>query len=59
MCPQIREFEDTYLEMIGAKYSKKMEELSNSGKLSDEFGDEIVEAAETVIDQILAAEEVE
>ena len=45
--------------MIGAKYSKKMEELSNSGKLSDEFGDEIVEAAETVIDQILAAEEVE
>jgi len=56
---KIREFEDTYLEMIGAKYSKKMEELSNSGKLSDEFGDEIVEAAETVIDQILAAEEVE
>ena len=56
---KIREFEDTYLEMIGAKYSKKMEELSNSGKLSDEFGDEIVEAAETVIDQIMAAEEVE
>jgi len=56
---KIREFEDTYLEMIGAKYSKKMEELSNSGKLSDEFGDELVEAAQTVIDQILASEEVE
>ncbi len=56
---KIREFEDTYLEMIGAKYSKKMEELSNSGKLSDEFGDELVEAAQTVVDQILASEEVE
>jgi len=56
---KIREFEDTYLDMIGAKYSKKMEELSKSGKLSDEFGDEIVEAAQTVVDQILAAEEVE
>ena len=56
---KIREFEDTYLDMIGAKYSKKMEELSKSGKLSDEFGDELVEAAQTVVDQILAAEEVE
>ncbi len=56
---KIREFEDTFLDMIGAKFSKKMEELSKSGKLSDEFGDELVEAAQTVVDQILAAEEVE
>jgi len=56
---KIREFEDTFLDMIGAKFSKKMEELSKSGKLSDELGDELVEAAQTVVDQILAAEEVE
>jgi len=56
---KIREFEDTYLETIGAKYSKKMQELSKSGVLSDDFGDELVESGQTVVDQILAAEEVE
>ncbi|WP_340104837.1 F0F1 ATP synthase subunit alpha [Rhodohalobacter sp. 8-1] len=56
---KIREFEDTYLETIGAKYSKKMQELSKTGVLSDSFGEELVDAAQSVIDQILAAEEVE
>lgn len=56
---KIREFEDTYLETIGAKYSKKMQELSSTGVLSDSFGEELVETAQNVIDQILAAEEVE
>lgn len=56
---KIREFEDTYLETVGAKYSKKMEELSKKGVLSDSFGEELVNAAQSVIDQILAAEEVE
>jgi len=56
---KIREFEDTYLETIGAKFSKKMQELSKSGVLSDSFGEELVEAGQTVVDQILAAEEVE
>lgn len=55
---KIREFEDTYLETVGAKYSKKMEELSKSGVLDDSFGEELVKSASSVIDQILAAEEV-
>jgi len=54
---KIREFEDTYLEMIGAKYSKKMQEMSNTGVLSDSFGEELVESANSVIDQILASVE--
>lgn len=56
---KIREFEDTYLETAGAKFGKQMQELSNSGVLSDSFGDELVKSAQSVIDQILAAEEVE
>ena len=56
---KIREFEDTYLETIGAKFSKKMQELSKTGVLNDSFGEELVETAKSVIDQILAAEEVE
>jgi F-type H+-transporting ATPase subunit alpha len=56
---KIREFEDSYLETIGAKYSQKMTDLGKSGKLSDEFGDELIEAAESIVDQILASEEVE
>jgi len=57
---KIREFEDTYLETVGAKFSKKMQELSKTGVLNDAFGEELVEMANSVIDQILAAaEEVE
>jgi F-type H+-transporting ATPase subunit alpha len=56
---KIREFEDSYLETIGAKYSQKMTELGKSGVLSDEFGDELIEAANHIVDQILASEEVE
>jgi F-type H+-transporting ATPase subunit alpha len=56
---KISEFEDTFLETINAKFSQKMEELSKSGVLSDEFGEELVETGQTVVDQILASEEVE
>jgi len=56
---KISEFETMFLETLGAKYSKKMSDLSVSGVLDDLFGDEIVETANSVIDQILAAEGVD
>lgn len=52
---KMKEFEATYLETVGVKYSKKMETLRNTGVLDDEFGDELMETAKTTIDQILAA----
>lgn len=53
----IREFENQFLETILVKYEKEMKELAKSGVLSEEFGENIVKAASTVIDQILAAQE--
>ncbi|TVQ68259.1 MAG: F0F1 ATP synthase subunit alpha [Balneolaceae bacterium] len=54
---KIREFEDTFLETIGVKFSKKMDELRKSGVLDDEFSGELVAAAKSTIDQILAVAE--
>lgn len=54
---KIREFEQVYLESIGVKYSKKMDELRKSGQLDDAFGEELIAAAKSTIDQILAAAE--
>jgi F-type H+-transporting ATPase subunit alpha len=54
---QIREFEDMYLETVGAKYSKEMSNLADKGVLDDTFGDKLVETAKSTIDQILATSE--
>lgn len=54
---QMKEFEATFLETIGVKYSKKMETLRKTGVLDDEFGDELIATAKTTIDQILATSE--
>ncbi len=51
---KIGEFEEMYLETIGAKFSKKMQDLSKSGVLDDSFGEELLNSANSVIDQILA-----
>ncbi len=53
----ISEFQAQFLETVLSKYSKEMQGLADSGVLSDEFGDNIVETAKTVIDQILASVE--
>ncbi len=55
---QIQEFEQNYLETVNAKFSNKMEELSKSGVLSDSFGEELLNVANSVIDQIQATAEV-
>ncbi len=54
----ISEFQAQFLETVGAKYSQEMEALANSGVLADDFGAQLVETANHVIDQLLAAKEV-
>ena len=54
---QIREFEDMYLETVGAKFAKEMNNLAVTGTLDDSFGDKLVETAKSTIDQILATSE--
>jgi len=56
---QIPEFEENYLETVNAKFSGKMKELAESGILEEEFGEKLINTAETIIDQIKAAEEQE
>ncbi|MBN2732814.1 MAG: F0F1 ATP synthase subunit alpha [Balneolaceae bacterium] len=54
---QVQEFEANYLETISAKYNEEMSDLAKSGELSDEFGDKLLDTANTIIDQIQAANE--
>lgn len=54
---QIQDFEENYLETINAKYDEEMKALSESGTLSDEFGQKLIQTAQSVIDQIQAAQE--
>ncbi len=54
---QIQEFEENFLETINVKYVDDMKELSRSGQISDEFKKKILNTAETVIDQVKAAQE--
>jgi F-type H+-transporting ATPase subunit alpha len=53
----IGEFQTQFLETVAAKYSQKMETLATSGVLSDDFGAQLVDTANHVIDQLLAARE--
>jgi len=55
---QISEFEENYLETVNAKYDDEMKALAESGTLDDEFGKELIATAESIIDQIQAAQEV-
>ncbi|WP_428236645.1 F0F1 ATP synthase subunit alpha [Gracilimonas sp.] len=51
---QIEEFESQYLETIGIKYEDEMSKLAQSGVLDDTFGSQLIEVAESVIDQVTA-----
>lgn len=53
----IGEFQAQFLDTVTTKYQSEMEELKAKGILSDEFGDKVVETANTVIDQLLATQE--
>jgi F-type H+/Na+-transporting ATPase subunit alpha len=54
---KIQEFEAAYLETVGVRYAKKMEMLAKTGLLEDAFGEEMLNVAESIIDQLLAGEE--
>lgn len=54
---QIRTFEKEYLEKLSVKYQDQLKELSKSGKLDDELGQQFTKEANSVIDQIQATEE--
>ncbi|MEX0993890.1 MAG: F0F1 ATP synthase subunit alpha [Balneolaceae bacterium] len=54
---RIKEFEENYLETIKAKFSEELQELGKSGELSDEFGEKLIDAAKTIINQLTAKEE--
>ena len=54
---KIREFEDIFIETISAKYAKELKELADKGELNDTFGNELVEAGRSTIDQMLATAE--
>jgi len=53
---QIQEFEKEFLETVRVKYDDEMKALAKLGKLSDEFGDALMDTAESVINQIKAAD---
>jgi len=53
----IREFESQFLEAITVRYQKELDELSNSGVLSDELGEKFISTATTIIDQLTASTE--
>lgn len=55
---QIQEFEQNYLETVNAKFGKKMDELAKTGVLTDSFGEELLDVANSVIDQVKATAEV-
>ncbi len=55
----VQEFEQNYLETIRAKYNEEMNDLADTGKLSDEFGEKLLDTANTVIDQLKAVKETE
>jgi F-type H+-transporting ATPase subunit alpha len=54
---KIQAFESMFLETLGVRFSKKLDMLANSGVLDDAFGDEILETANTTIDQLMAETE--
>ncbi|HLR24530.1 MAG TPA: F0F1 ATP synthase subunit alpha [Fodinibius sp.] len=53
---QIQEFEKEYLETVKVKFDAEMKALADSGKLSDEFGEKLMGTAQTIVDQLKAAD---
>jgi F-type H+/Na+-transporting ATPase subunit alpha len=52
----ISNFEENYLQTINAKYDKEMRNLGETGVLDDQFGNELLKTARTIMDQLTAAE---
>jgi len=54
---QIRPFTQEFIETVSAKFDKEMKELAETGVLNDELGENILDTAQTLIDQIKATED--
>ena len=54
---QVEDFEENFLETINVKYDEEMLALAESGTLSDDFGEKLIDTAETIIYQFKAAQE--
>jgi F-type H+/Na+-transporting ATPase subunit alpha len=52
----ISNFEENYLQTINAKYDKEMRNLGETGVLDDQFGNELLKTARTIMDQLTATE---
>lgn len=50
---KVTEFQDAFLESVGLKYEKEMDELGSAGILSDDFKEKLLEVANTVKNDIL------
>jgi F-type H+-transporting ATPase subunit alpha len=51
---QIGDFESNFLETVNAKFEAQMAGLAKSGKLDDQFGEELVTLAKTITDRLKA-----
>ncbi|PWN06253.1 F0F1 ATP synthase subunit alpha [Rhodohalobacter mucosus] len=51
---KIQAFESMFLETLSVRFSKKLDALADSGVLDDAFGEEIIETANTTVDQLMA-----
>lgn len=54
---QIQDFESQYRDTIRLKFSEELQNLASSGVLDDAFGDQLLDTARTLIDQLSAASE--
>jgi F-type H+-transporting ATPase subunit alpha len=50
---RVTEFQDAFLESVGLKYEKQMDELNSAGILSDDFKEKLLEVANSVKNDIL------
>jgi F-type H+/Na+-transporting ATPase subunit alpha len=55
---KISDFEENYLQTVNAKFDKEMEKLGETGVLDDTLGDKLVKTASTIVDHLIAEQEV-
>lgn len=55
---KISDFEENYLQTVNAKFDKEMDKLGETGVLDDSLGDKLVKTASTIIDHLIAEQEV-
>src|SRR5699024_3058849 len=54
---QVEKFEADYLETVNAKFEDELANLAETGRLDDEFGEALVELAQTIVSRIKAVKD--